>query len=92
MNDLMYCGDAEKEIRDMVLNDYPESKLEDASDFIHEGRFSVEVTCEEDDWYIWVMRKGIHNLSLNWELERMEHPERMKPLLMKVLEEQSNDL
>ncbi len=89
--DLLYCGDYEDKIREMVLQDYPDAKLEDATDTIHHGRFSVAMEIEEDDWLLWVMRKGIHNLSFYWQAVSMDNPERMKPLVRKVLEEQKEE-
>lgn len=86
--DLMYCGEHEEEIRATVLNDFPSAKIEDASDYIHRGRFSVELEIEESDWLLWVMRNGFHRMSLHWEMAIMERPEYLNPLIKQVIAEQ----
>jgi len=91
-HDLMYCGAYQDEIKSMVLADFPQAKLEDASDSIHRGRFSVELELSDDEWLLWLMRKGVHEMSLNWELTRMEKPEYLKPLIKQVVTEQRNEV
>lgn len=86
--DLLYCGEHREEIEAIVRESFPEAEVKDASDEIHRGRFSVQMEYEDDDWMLWVMRKGLHDLSFHWNIMKMQNPERLKPLLMQVIEEQ----
>ena len=65
MYDLIY-GDSEieTEIREMFKN-YPKLKIEDASDEVHEERFSIELEINDKDYYKQMMIHGLHGFSLS---------------------------
>ncbi len=88
--DLLYCGEHETEIQKMVKDEYPQARITDTSDFIHSGRFSVELAIKRNDWMLWLMRNGIHEMSFDWNIMRMDNPNSLKPLIKRVVEEQRN--
>lgn len=85
--DLIYAGEHRKELEGIVENAYPQAKLEDASDYIHEGRFSVQLEdIEQDDWLLFVMVEGILDISLISQMERMGNPDHYLTLLRQAVE------
>lgn len=86
MYDLLYCDEHQDEVRAMVADDYPNAVIQNASDFMHPGRISVDTKCDDDEWLLWLMRKGIHKLSFFWGIVCMEEPERMAVLAKQVIE------
>ena len=70
MYDLIYAG---RDVQNAVLNRFPEAKIEDASDFIHEERFAVELPESFDaDYLDWLTQRGFNNgLSLTASLRAM---------------------
>ena len=88
MYDLLYCGEHEQEIRAMVEKEFPDATIKNASDDIHRGRFSIEMDCNDDDWMLFVMRHGIHEISFEWQVLKMDDPDRLKPLIKQVVDEQ----
>ena len=91
MYDLLYCGEHEAEIRVMVTKEFPNAKIKDASDYIHCGRFSVEMIVCCDDWMLFLMRNGIHEMSFDWQMKSMDEPDYLKPLIKQVVEEQRSE-
>ena len=65
-SDLIYDARAAAD----VLRAYPNAVIEDASDYIHESRISVDLP--EDvptiDWYVFLLKTGWANESLNFQL------------------------
>lgn len=64
IHDLIYDGDAIVEIKAA----FPDAKTEDASDMVHEGRFSVEVTSTYEDYFYKIVKLGMGGISLTTEL------------------------
>lgn len=62
MYDLIYDGTA----WEVVQKRFPEAKIKDESDCIHEGRFGVELPDEMRDEYLrWVVLNGLGLVSLS---------------------------
>jgi hypothetical protein len=85
--DLLYVVRAEyDELRREVACDWPTAKLEDASDFIHEGRFSV--TWDNDGpaeaaWWKWLIEVGAAMCSLNCQMAMLDP--KKQPALKELL-------
>ena len=68
MFDLIYTAD---DARDVMRKEYPEARFQDASDMIHEERFSFEVPDEGFDlrrYYRHLIRNGLALVSLNFQM------------------------
>jgi len=82
MKDLIYDSAARTEF----LKRYPDAKIEDASDFIHDSRFSVEF--EETDKYEylhWLVDNGLAEISMKFQLWFQGEFQDAKPYLEKWL-------
>ena len=59
MHELIYAGN---EVRQLLEKEYPDAKFEDASDMIHEERFSIDIDGEKDEleesFYVFAMKNG----------------------------------
>jgi len=78
VHDLMYHGDAAPEI----LARFPNAKITDASDFIHERRIEVDVEgITWDEWFLFMFESGIGGHSLATQLTIRTHPQYLKRLL-----------
>lgn len=86
--DLIYAGEHSQEFRTLIQKDFPQAIINDASDDIHYGRFSVEMNIDDREWPLWLMRNGLHNLSLHWEVLKADNPSFMMPLIKQVIAEQ----
>jgi len=66
MYDLVYDGGCLDEIK----QPFPLAEIEDASDFIHEGRFSVQLPDDKRREYLkFVILKGIAPVSLMFQMD-----------------------
>jgi hypothetical protein len=76
MNDLIYAGaDAERSI----AGAFPDARIEDASDFIHEERFSVTLPDALEDTYLkHVIANGLGSVSLSVQLMLLDDGGRKK--------------
>ena len=63
-----------------VVEIWPHAKLEDASDYIHDRRFSVDFSGTdeptEEEWWRWLLTEGAHFCSLNFTMAT-KMPERV---------------
>lgn len=60
-----------------IMRIFPSVKIVDASDFIHEGRVFVEMggkNITKDQWYRFLIERGMTGISLAFELDRMTVP------------------
>ena len=48
---------------------FPQAKIEDASDRIHEHRFSVNMSIPKWDWYKWLLSQGLQSYSLWFQID-----------------------
>ena len=56
MIELIYAG---KEVESLIKAKYPDSKVTDASDFVHTERFECDIpNISEDDFYPFAIREG----------------------------------
>jgi len=62
MYDLIYGGN---EYKDELTKLFPSAKIEDASDEIHEGRISIDVDLDEEEYLRLVVLNGFLDLSLH---------------------------
>lgn len=82
--DLMYAGEDREEIEKTIRTAWPGAIIENASDFIHEGRFSVEMDIDWDAWIIWVMENGLLEISLHTGLLQLENHDKYMELLLQA--------
>lgn len=67
--ELVYAGECESEAQSTIKEYFPDSKFEDASDEIHEGRFEVSLPHEQrDDFYVRMIVEGLARACLGFEL------------------------
>ncbi len=65
-HELVYAG---KEVEAIVKTRYPDARVKDASDFIHEERFELEIDgVTEDDFYPFAIHEGFARCCLGFEL------------------------
>lgn len=68
MMDLIYLGDDEDRapLVHEIMAEYPNAKIEDASDFIHRNRFSLEIPeVDERQFFRFAVKKGFALCCLN---------------------------
>jgi len=76
MYDLIYVEEADyKRAWQELQVALPGAKLEDASDYIHTSRFSVEVDMPQGEYMITLLRLGMAKISLVLGLKMVEDPE-----------------
>lgn len=78
MYDLIY---ADGKARTVLEKAFPRAKFEDASDFIHTERFSIELEIEESDYRMQVLKLGLALVSFNfqlWSMDKPKEPEKEK--------------
>lgn len=61
LNDFIYCDVAEAK---ELLDKYPEAKTSDASDFIHEDRFSIDINDTKKNYLKNIISAGLSEVSL----------------------------
>ena len=66
--DLIYDGEALQRVNKLR----PHWKTEDASDFIHEGRFSVENKLTTEEHLKAILRLGLHQVSFTFQIHWMD--------------------
>ena len=87
MNDLIYCNSQEDydEIKKVILDKFPTINIEDASDFVHEYRFSVNSEeVKSDDFFEFIIEKGFGILSLVIGLMIHQDQKRLRKLIERV--------
>lgn len=90
VSDLLYMEEKEylDQIQSELLAEFPTAKFEDGSDDIHRYRFSVDIeNLEQQDWYLWLLRKGWFQFSFDFQFVTMDRPHEVKPLMQQVLKE-----
>ena len=63
-----------------ILKAFPAVRVVDASDFVHEGLVSIEMSdtlISKDQWYRFLIQQGWHGVSLIFELDRISSPTAM---------------
>lgn len=65
-----------------VRKAFPQAIIEDASDSIHEGRFSVRIPdYNAHDWFKWLLQNGVHRVSLTFELTLRMKPDQIASIM-----------
>ena len=78
---LDYYGKAPKVLQEI----WPEAKIEDASDFIHTERFVIEIAdVEEDEYFKTILREGMSEFSLGFQVMMLEDVQRALRLVREV--------
>ena len=77
MYDLIYGG---RTYTQELKNLFPNATIEDASDFIHEDRISVQIEMDEKEYFRIIFLNGFGNMSLQLGLIKAD-PERTTELL-----------
>ncbi len=88
MYDLVYDGGCLGEIKQA----FPLAEIEDASDFIHEGRFSVQLPEDKRREYLkFIMLKGISPVSLMFQTDigSPKHQDEIKDIVDEIKRESS---
>lgn len=88
MYDLVYDGG----FYDEVKQAFPSAKIEDASDFIHEGRFSVELPDDKRREYLkFIIAQGIAPTSLMFltDAQSPKHKDEIKDIIEEIEREKS---
>lgn len=65
LSELIY---ADMEAENLIKGRYPSAKIEDASDFIHNERFLVEIETDEDEFYPFVIKEGLALCCLGFQM------------------------
>lgn len=88
MEDLIYSGDENyKSDQTEILKWFPNAIFTDASDCIHEGRFSVKLEdTDKELWQRFLISSGLGELSLGFQLETMAREESCKEITQKMAE------
>lgn len=60
---------------------FPNAKFNDASDFIHRARFSINVDVPEDDYYLEIIDSGLAFCSLNFQILMKENTAKARGLV-----------
>jgi len=78
MYDLIYANPAAQIVMEKV---FPQASFEDASDFVHEERFSILVDMPEEDYYLKLLDVGLALNSFAFQLWMCENPKECKELI-----------
>jgi hypothetical protein len=86
MYELIYTDSRNEyeEMRSDIRSAFPGLRIEDASDFVHEFRFSVEGDVAEDDWWPWAITKGVFMATLGGNLMMHAEPNRVRGYMATV--------
>jgi hypothetical protein len=88
MEELIY---GPKEVIGVIKKKYPQAKFKDASDFIHEDRFSVIIPdIEEDEFYPFAIKEGFADLCLRLMILLYKDPDKVKGWL-EITKKQEKD-
>lgn len=80
MYDLIY---ADQLARERLQKIYPHATFENASDFIHEERFSIEVDVEIGAYRLVLLEEGLALESLNFQMWMRTRPDECKAMVEK---------
>ena len=81
MYDLIYAGEDLERAQKELLERFPEATLEDASDFIHEGRFAIKIDVPNDEYRLAILDLGMLNISLNFQIFMLQEPKEALSLM-----------
>jgi hypothetical protein len=78
--DLIYCA-LEPADKEGVLALWPDAVFEQAYDFIHEYRTEVRVRCSTIEWYRFLVRSGLAEISLAFQFAMLDDQRLIKAVL-----------
>ena len=89
MYDLIY-GD--KKAEELVRQEFPSAKIEDASDEVHTDRFSIQTDGDEmsDEYIEFMLKTGLYRLSLNIGLANAGVNQQLKDRIIKIASKLKN--
>jgi len=64
---------------------YPDAVIEDASDFVHEGRFSIRVQDDKKSYYENIIKLGYYDASLMFRMRLNEDDTELKEVIDRLL-------
>jgi len=70
-----------------ILEKWPDAKITDASDYIHEGRFELEIDIEEDEFYPFAIREGFALSCFVFNMWTMDNNKENKEKVWRWLKE-----
>ena len=65
ITDLIYGGD---DYLDEIKKLFPEAKIEDASDEVHEGRIEISVEMEDEEYFRILILNGFGEMSISAQM------------------------
>lgn len=87
MMDVIYC-DEDRQLYDELWKEaaqaFPTAKIEDASDCIHGGRFSIELTTGRKEYIKWAIRQGLAKMSLALGVMMLGNEPELKEILAEM--------
>ena len=86
MVDLIYAEGHTKEMQADILGVFPGATFNDASDFIHRGRFEVTAVCTKDNWRLQMLLLGLFDFSLHMQMWKLKSPEGYIKLMRHAVE------
>jgi hypothetical protein len=78
--DLIYCA-LESADKEGILALWPDTEFQQTYDYIHEHRTEVRVRCSYVEWYRFLVRSGLAEISLAFQLSMLEEQELIKVVL-----------
>jgi len=88
LTDLLYLGNVRdySEVSTLLTSQFPEGKVEDASDFIHTYRLEfTHPSLSVDDYLVWALREGLQACSLKIQIMRYDTAPDVRERLMKAM-------
>jgi hypothetical protein len=67
--------------RNLISAAWPSAEFEDTYDEIHEDRTVVTLNASRDEWYRFLIKHELPNLSLLFQFEILDNPSRIKKIL-----------
>lgn len=85
--DLIYGDDEDTEEKQKaMMKQYPDCKIKDASDWLHQGRFSIEMEVDTQDYFLFLMRSGIALSSFMTQTTMMDNEDVHRDAFIKAME------
>lgn len=85
--DSIYCTTYEAR---KLLESYPDAVTKDASDFVHENRFTIELEDTRKNYYKNLITSGVSDNSLSFQLALKTEED--FPMISEIVKELSNHL
>ena len=73
--------DADGRALRIMREKYPDALFEDASDFNHEHRFSIDLEVEQTEYFRFLLDSKLAFMSLSFQIEFIGNPMRVAPII-----------